>query len=59
MSTQVRSCPKCFQLMWLKQDQFEILDAVFVRTKCPHCGATVRFRQVQEGANANGPKMGH
>jgi hypothetical protein len=45
--------------MWLKQDQFEILDAVFVRTKCPHCGATVRFRQVQEGANANGPKMGH
>lgn len=59
MSTQVRTCPKCFQLMWLKPDQYEMLDDIFVRTKCPHCLATVRFRLVSEGANAAGPKMGH
>ncbi len=59
MSTQVRSCPKCFQLMWLKPDQYEVLDDVFVRAKCPHCSSTVRFRLVSEGANAAGPKMGH
>ena len=26
MGTQVRSCPKCFQLMWLKQDHYEVID---------------------------------
>jgi len=59
MSTQVRSCPKCFQLMWLKADQYEALDAETVRTQCPHCDAMVRFKLVSEGANATGPKMGH
>jgi len=45
--------------MWLKPDEYEVMDDVFVRTRCPHCGATVRFRLVSEGANAAGPKMGH
>jgi len=59
MATQVRSCPKCFQLMWLKQHEYEQIDEVTVRGKCPHCGTTVRFMLVSEGANAGGPKMGH
>jgi RNase P subunit RPR2 len=59
MSTQVRSCPKCFQLMWLTANQYEAVDEGTVRTKCPHCGSTVRFRLVTEGATATGPKMGH
>lgn len=59
MSTQVRSCTKCFQLMWLKADQYELLDEETVRAKCPHCGATVRFPLVTTGPNALGPKMGH
>lgn len=59
MSTQVRSCPKCFQLMWLKADQYEVLDGVTIRARCPHCCATVRFRLVSEGSTAAGPKMGH
>lgn len=59
MTTQVRSCPTCFQLMWLKEDQYEWLDEETIRTKCPHCGATVRFKLVSAGANAAGPKMGH
>ena len=59
MSTQVRSCPKCFQLMWLKPDQYESVDATTVRAQCPHCSSTVRFGLVTEGANATGPKMGH
>jgi len=59
MATQVRSCPKCFQLMWLKDDQYERLDEETIRAKCPHCGATVRFKLVSAGENATGPKMGH
>lgn len=59
MSTQVRSCPKCFQLMWLKADEYEVLDPETVRAKCPHCGTTSRFKLVTAGANALGPKMGH
>jgi RNase P subunit RPR2 len=59
MATQVRSCPKCFQLMWLKQDEYEVLDEGTVRVKCPHCGSNVRFKLVSEGENATGPKMGH
>ena len=59
MSTQVRSCPKCFQLMWLRPDQYESVDTTTVRVQCPHCHATVRFSLVSEGANATGPKMGH
>ncbi len=59
MSTQVRTCPKCFQLMWRTAEQYEPVDEHTVRTTCPHCHATVRFRLVTEGANATGPKMGH
>lgn len=59
MATQVRSCPKCFRLMWLKDDQVEVLDENTVRTTCPHCQSTVRFSLVSQGANAIGPKMGH
>lgn len=59
MATQVRSCPKCFQLMWLKHNEYEILDEETIRAKCPHCGSTVRFNLVSKGENATGPKMGH
>jgi len=59
MATQVRTCPKCAQLMWLKEDQYEQLDEATVRVKCPHCGSTVRFTLVSQGDNAAGPKMGH
>ena len=59
MATQVRSCPKCFQLMWLKENEYEILDEETVRAKCPHCASTVRFGLVSSGTNATGPKMGH
>lgn len=59
MGTQVRSCPKCFQLMWLKEDQIEVLDENTIRAKCPHCDTLVRVKLVTEGANATGPKMGH
>ncbi|BFU95113.1 MAG: conserved protein of unknown function [Nitrospira sp.] len=59
MATQVRSCPKCFQLMWLKQHDYELLDEHTIRAKCPHCGSLVRFKLISEGANATGPKMGH
>lgn len=59
MATQVRSCPKCFQLMWLKSNQYEPIDDSTVRAKCPHCGATVRFKLVTEGSTACGLKMGH
>jgi RNase P subunit RPR2 len=59
MSTQVRSCPKCFQLMWLKPSDYESLDEETVRAKCPHCGSVVRFKLISEGENAAGPKMGH
>jgi hypothetical protein len=45
--------------MWLKQDEYEPVDEETIRAKCPHCGATVRFKLVLEGANATGPKMGH
>jgi hypothetical protein len=45
--------------MWLKPEEFELLDEETVRAKCPHCGSTVRFKLVSEGANAAGPKMGH
>jgi DNA-directed RNA polymerase subunit M/transcription elongation factor TFIIS len=59
MATQVRSCPKCSQLMWLREDQYEVLDEETLRSKCPHCGSAVRFKLVTVGENATGPKMGH
>ncbi len=59
MATQVRTCPRCAQLMWLKEDQYEKLDEETIRAKCPQCGETVRFKLVSQGENAAGPKMGH
>lgn len=59
MGTQVQACPKCFQLMWLKEAQFEYVDDATIRTVCPHCKATVRVKLITEGANSAGPKMGH
>lgn len=59
MVTQVRTCPKCFQLMWVKDEDIERPDENTVRLKCPHCRETVRFKLVSEGDNATGPKMGH
>jgi RNase P subunit RPR2 len=59
MTTQVRTCPKCAQLMWLKEDQYERLDEDTIRGKCPQCGSMVRFKLVSQGENAVGPKMGH
>jgi hypothetical protein len=45
--------------MWLKADEYEMLDDETVRAKCPHCDTTSRFKLVTAGANALGPKMGH
>jgi RNase P subunit RPR2 len=59
MTTQVRTCPKCAMLMWLKEDQYEQLDEETIRGKCPQCGSMVRFKLVSQGENAAGPKMGH
>ena len=59
MATQVRTCPRCAQLMWLKEDQYERLDEDTIRGKCPQCGSMVRFKLVSQGENAAGPKMGH
>ena len=59
MATQVRTCPRCAQLMWLKEEQYERLDEEAIRGKCPQCGSTVRFKLVSQGENAAGPKMGH
>lgn len=59
MATQVRTCPKCFKLMWLTQEQLDYLDEDTVRATCPHCQAIVRIPLVSRGANATGPKMGH
>lgn len=59
MATQVRTCPKCSQLMWLKEGDYEPVDEETVRAKCPHCASLVRFSLVTTGANATGPKMGH
>ncbi len=59
MATQVRSCPKCFKLMWLKEEQWEPVDENTVRTTCPHCQQTIRLKLVTQGNTAAGPKMGH
>ncbi len=57
--TKVRTCPTCGKLIWLKDGDFEMVDENTLRTKCPHCQETVRFKLVTEGSNAAGPKMGH
>ncbi len=59
MGTQVRACPKCFKLMWVKEEEIEYQDENTIRYKCPHCSETVRFKLVDEGSTAAGPKMGH
>jgi hypothetical protein len=57
--TKVKSCPRCFKLMWPKESDLEYLDEDTVRTKCPHCQELVRIKLVSVGSNAAGPKMGH
>ena len=57
--TTVRTCPKCRQLMWLKEGDIELLDEDTLRAKCPHCHELVRLKLVTVGPNAAGPKMGH
>ena len=59
MTTQVRTCPKCSKLMWVKEEDIEHLDEETFRVNCPHCSESVRFKLVTEGSNAAGPKMGH
>lgn len=59
MSTKVRSCPKCFKLMWVKDEEIVHQDENTLRMRCPHCHELVRVKLVTEGANAAGPKMGH
>lgn len=57
--TQVRACPRCFKLMWIKEADLEMVDESTVRAKCPHCHQVVRLKLVTLGATAAGPKMGH
>lgn len=59
MHTQVRTCPFCGRLMWVKEDQVVYPDENTIRYKCPHCQQTVQFKLVSQGSNAAGPKMGH
>ena len=59
MATQVRACPKCRKLMWVKDEQIHMLDENTISMTCPHCQQAVRFTLVTAGANAAGPKMGH
>ncbi len=59
MSTKVRTCPKCFRLMWIRDEEIEYLDENAFRVKCPHCQESVRFTLVTEGSVSAGPKMGH
>lgn len=59
MATQVRTCPKCRQLMWVKEEQIQALNENTISMTCPHCQQTVRFKLVTAGENAAGPKMGH
>ncbi len=58
MGTEVRACKYCGQLMWVKEDQIEQLDENTIRMTCPHCSKAVRFKLVNQGSNAAGPKMG-
>lgn len=57
--TKVRRCPRCFQLMWVRDDDLEYLDDETIRLKCPQCHELVRLKLVVEGERAGGPKMGH
>ena len=57
--TTVRSCPRFFQWMLVKDDEVEVLDETTIRMTCPHCHELVRLKLVSQGSNATGPKMGH
>jgi Zn finger protein HypA/HybF involved in hydrogenase expression len=57
--TNVRTCTNCGLLMWVKDEDIEVLDENTVRVKCPHCHELVRLKLVTQGSNAAGPKMGH
>lgn len=59
MSTKVRSCPKCFQLMWVKKSDIQYVDEDTIQYQCPHCKEKIRIKLVTHGSNAEGPKMGH
>ncbi len=59
MTTQVRTCPRCFKLMWVKEGDIQHPDDQTIQFKCPHCSELVRFKLVTGGDNAAGPKMGH
>ncbi len=59
MATQVRTCPRCSLLMWIKDQDIHYPDEYTMQVKCPHCQATVTLKLVVEGSNAAGPKMGH
>ena len=56
---QVRTCPRCRLLMWVKDEQVEHIDENSIRLKCPHCQQVSTFKLVTQGSNAAGPKMGH
>ncbi len=55
----VKACPRCGNLMWIKEGGVEQVDDDTVKTVCPHCKQTIRFKLTAVGANALGPKMGH
>jgi hypothetical protein len=56
---QVRTCPRCQLLMWVKDEQVEHVDENSIRLKCPHCEKVSTFKLIVQGSNAAGPKMGH
>jgi endogenous inhibitor of DNA gyrase (YacG/DUF329 family) len=55
MPIQVKPCPYCQKLMWIKDEAVEWLNAQTIRFPCPHCGALVRRNLVELGPNAAGP----
>lgn len=59
MTKQVRTCPHCGLLMWVKEEDIEYADENTMRVTCPHCHKTVRLTLVSVGPTAAGPKMGH
>jgi RNase P subunit RPR2 len=59
MAHLVRACPNCERLMWVKEEDAHYLDENTIRTTCPHCHQSVRFKLITQGSNAAGPKMGH
>jgi phage FluMu protein Com len=56
---QVKTCPRCGLLMWVKDEEIIQVDENTIRMKCPHCQQISTFKLVTLGSNAAGPKMGH